>query len=87
MNGSLICPYPRINALILDKGERREEKTEGMGGEENQSNWHRYNRYLSNWMYQLWFFSLDNIKIILYFGGIVKYDLSKAGTQEIYLFL
>ena len=38
MNGSLICPYPRINALILDKGERREEKTEGMGGEENQSN-------------------------------------------------
>ena len=28
MNGSLICPYPRINALILDKGERREEKTQ-----------------------------------------------------------
>jgi len=28
MNGSLICPYPRIKALILDKGERREEKGE-----------------------------------------------------------
>ena len=26
-------PYPRIKALILDKGERREEKTEGMGEE------------------------------------------------------
>ena len=33
MNGSLICLYSRIKALILDKGERREEKTEGMGEE------------------------------------------------------
>ena len=33
MTGSLICPYSRIKALILDKGERREEKTEGMGEE------------------------------------------------------
>lgn len=33
MNGILICLYPQIKALMLDKGERREEKTEGMGEE------------------------------------------------------
>ena len=33
MNGILICLYPRIKALMLHKGERREEKTEGVGEE------------------------------------------------------
>ena len=40
----------------------------------------------TNYRNRLQFFSLYNIKIILQFGGMVKYSIPQAGIYEIYVF-